>query len=103
MVGVGSDFLRSPSQVHLEQVAQDCIQVGFEYLQGRRLHSLSGKPVPVLILQVKKFFLILLGNRPESLLALFYFTYGHLGDYSDEITKSTEIKGGKCIPCHHLE
>lgn len=38
MVGVGRDFLRSsnPSlllkQFHLEQVAQDCVQVNFEYL-----------------------------------------------------------------------
>uniref|UniRef100_A0A8B9DDP6 Chromosome 16 open reading frame 72 n=1 Tax=Anser cygnoides TaxID=8845 RepID=A0A8B9DDP6_ANSCY len=31
----------------LEHLAQDGIQVGFEYLQ-RRLHNLSGQPVPVL-------------------------------------------------------
>jgi len=37
-----------PKQGHLEQVAQDLIQVGFEYLQRRRNHSLSGQTVPVL-------------------------------------------------------
>jgi len=31
-----------PKQIHLEQAAQDCIQAGFEYLQRRRLHNLSG-------------------------------------------------------------
>ena len=35
-------------QIHLEQVAQYCIQMGFECLQRRRLHSLSGQPVPLL-------------------------------------------------------
>lgn len=35
-------------QVQLEQVAQVCIQVAFEFLQGRKLHSLSGHPVAVL-------------------------------------------------------
>lgn len=33
---------------HLEQVPQDCIQVGLESLQKGRLHSLSMKLVPVL-------------------------------------------------------
>ena len=33
---------------HLEHIAQDHIQVGFEYLQKRRLHNLSGQLVPVL-------------------------------------------------------
>ena len=37
-----------PKQDHLQQAAQDRVQVGFEYLQRRRLHSLSGQPVPVL-------------------------------------------------------
>jgi len=38
MVGVGKDLYRSssptplPMQAHLEQAAQDLIQVGFEYL-----------------------------------------------------------------------
>jgi len=36
-----------PKQSHLDQVAQDLIQAGFEYLQRRRLHNLSGQPVPV--------------------------------------------------------
>lgn len=29
-------------------VTQDCVQMAFEYLWGRRLHSLSVQPVPVL-------------------------------------------------------
>ena len=37
-----------PKQVHLEQVAQDRVQAGFEYYQRRRLHKPSGQPVPVL-------------------------------------------------------
>ncbi|GAB0189385.1 hypothetical protein GRJ2_001403800 [Grus japonensis] len=56
MVGVGRDVWRSSSptpllkQDHLEHVAQRiCIQVGFEYLQRRSLHNLSGHPPPVLI------------------------------------------------------
>ena len=54
MVGIGRDLWRSSSptplleQDHLEHVAQDRVQAGFEYLQRRRLHSLSGQPVPVL-------------------------------------------------------
>ena len=51
---VGRGLLRSrglPLQLkhgHLELVAQVCIQLGFAYLQGWRLHNLSGQPVPVL-------------------------------------------------------
>jgi len=37
-----------PKQGHLELAAQDRVQVGLEYLQWWRLHSLSGKSVPVL-------------------------------------------------------
>ena len=54
MVGIGKDLCRLssptpvPKQGRLEQAAQDCIQVGFEYLQRRRLHYLLGQPVPVL-------------------------------------------------------
>jgi len=54
MVGVGRDICRSsspnplPKQGHLQQAAQDLVQVGLEYLQRRRLHSLAGQPVPVL-------------------------------------------------------
>lgn len=33
-------------QVHAKQVVQDGVQTGFEYLQGRRLHSFCGQPVP---------------------------------------------------------
>lgn len=35
------------TQGHLEQPAQDCVQVAFTSLQGWRLHQLSGQPVPV--------------------------------------------------------
>ena len=35
-------------QGHLDQAAQDLVQVGFEYLQRRRLHNPSRQPVPVL-------------------------------------------------------
>jgi len=54
MVGIGSDLFGSssptllPKQGHLQQAAQDLDQVGLEYLQRRRLHNLSGQPVPVL-------------------------------------------------------
>jgi len=54
LYGVGRDLCRSysptplPKQGHLQQAAQDHIYVGFEYLQIRRLHNLSGQPVPVL-------------------------------------------------------
>ena len=34
-------------QGQLEQAAQDCFWLGFEYLQAQRPHSLSGQPVPV--------------------------------------------------------
>jgi len=48
------DLCGSPSpapllkQGHLEQAAQNLVQVGLEYLQRRRLHSLPRQPVPVL-------------------------------------------------------
>jgi len=54
MVGVGRDLwalscpIPLPKQCHLEQATQDHVQVGLEYLQRRRLHNLSGQPVPVL-------------------------------------------------------
>jgi len=54
MVGIGRDLCGSssptplPKQGHPEQVAQDLVQVGLEYLQRRRLHSLPGQSVPVL-------------------------------------------------------
>jgi len=37
-----------PKQGHLQQAAQDLVQVGLEYLQRRRLHNLPRQPVPVL-------------------------------------------------------
>jgi len=47
----------------LQQVAQVGIQMGLEYLQRRRLHRLSGQPVPVSVtLTIKKFFCVLIWN-----------------------------------------
>ena len=54
MVGVARDLCGSSSstalskQGHLQQAAQDLVQVAFEYLQRRRLQHPSGQPVPVL-------------------------------------------------------
>jgi len=52
MVGVGRDLWGSSSPTHLlkqgvlQQAAEDLVQAGFDYLQRRRIHSLSGQPVP---------------------------------------------------------
>ena len=52
MLGVGRDLCGSssptplPKQGHLQQAAQGLVQVGFEYLQRRRIHNLPGQPVP---------------------------------------------------------
>ena len=35
-----------PKQGHLQYVVEDLVQVGLEYLQRRRLHSLPGQPGP---------------------------------------------------------
>jgi len=54
ILGVGRGFCWSsspiplPNQGRLQQVAQDLVQAGLEYLQRRRLHNLTGQPVPVL-------------------------------------------------------
>ena len=54
MVGVGRHLCGSsspaplPKQGHPEQAAQDRVQEGLEYLRRRRIHNLSGQPVPVL-------------------------------------------------------
>ena len=54
MVGFGRDLYGSssppllPKQGHLQQPAEDLVQVGLEYLQRRRLHNLPGQPAPVL-------------------------------------------------------
>jgi len=54
IVGAGRDLCGSsspsplPKQGHLQQAAEDLVQAGLEYLQRRRLHNLSGQPVPVL-------------------------------------------------------
>lgn len=71
MVEVVRGILKSSSHTLLlkqgqpEQIAQDHVQLGFQYLQGRRLHSFSGKPVPALdyhhfVFQSKVFLNILL-------------------------------------------
>jgi len=68
MVGVGKDLWGSsspptlPKQGHLEQAAQDLIQVGFEYLQRMRLHNPSEKFQCSITLKVKKFFLMFRGS-----------------------------------------
>jgi len=54
MVDVGRDLWRSPGPTpllkkgRLKPVAEDCIRMAFEHLQGGRLHNLPGQPVPVL-------------------------------------------------------
>jgi len=54
MLGVGRDLWGSSSpmpllkQGHLQQAAQDLVQVGPEYLQRKRIHSPSGQSVLVL-------------------------------------------------------
>jgi len=54
MFRVGRDLCGSSSptpllkQGHLQQAVEDFVQVGLEYLQRRRIHNLSGQPVPVL-------------------------------------------------------
>ena len=51
MVGVGRDLCGSssptplPKQGHLQQAAEDLVQVGLEYLQRRRLHNLPGQQI----------------------------------------------------------
>lgn len=66
MVEVGRDVQRSSAptsllrQGHLDQVAQDCVHTVAEYLQGWRLHNLSGPSV--LNPTVKKIFLIFRWN-----------------------------------------
>ena len=50
MSGIGMDLERSiplPEQEHLDQVTQECLQVGSECLQRRKPHNLSGQPIPV--------------------------------------------------------
>jgi len=47
---LGRAFCPSPllKQGQLQPIAQDHLQVAFGYLQGWRLHHLSGQPMPVL-------------------------------------------------------
>lgn len=46
------------SQARLQHVADDHIQLGFKYLHGCRLHSLSGQLHPVFDMTVKQCFLL---------------------------------------------
>lgn len=50
IIEVGRDLQgsSSPKGGSLEQVTQESIQAGLEYLQRRRLHNLSGQHIPVL-------------------------------------------------------
>ncbi|KAK4826745.1 hypothetical protein QYF61_010998 [Mycteria americana] len=54
MTEVGRDLWKASDptpllkQGHLDLLAQDYVQPPFEYVQGWRLHNLSGQPVPVL-------------------------------------------------------
>lgn len=54
MVSIRRDLWRTSSPIpvlkkaYLEQAVQDCVQVGFEYFQRRRVHNFSGQPVLVL-------------------------------------------------------
>lgn len=45
--GVIYSTLPCSEQDQLQQVAQDSVQLGFEYAQGWRLHSFCGQPFPV--------------------------------------------------------
>lgn len=67
--GAGRDLWRyliqppSSQQSQLEQVAQDHIQPGFEYLQGWSLHNLPGQAVQCLVtLKVKMFVFLCTGT-----------------------------------------
>jgi len=70
MTGVGRDVLESSTptpllkQVHLMQATQNRVQVGFEYLQRRRLHNLPlGSLFQCSVThKVKKFFLMFRRN-----------------------------------------
>lgn len=47
----GDHIVQTPClarQGHLEQVTQQCIQVGFECLERGRVHDLSRQPIPAL-------------------------------------------------------
>ena len=67
MVGVGRDLWGSssptplPKQGHLQQAAQDLVQVGLEYLQRRRI-SLGNLFQSFVTFRVKKFFLMFRWN-----------------------------------------
>jgi len=68
MLGVGRDLCGTsspthlPKQSHLEQAAQDFVQVGLEFLQRRRLHNVPGQSVPGLHHPQSEFFLMFRWN-----------------------------------------
>lgn len=68
MAVVGGACGDHPAQPPLQQlpaaVAQESIQVGFEYLQRRRVHSLCAQPAPELCTLTLKFFLAFVWNFP---------------------------------------
>lgn len=33
----------------VEHISQDCVWLAFEYLQGRRVHKISGQPAKVIL------------------------------------------------------
>ena len=97
MVGVGRDLCGSsptslPKQGHLQQAAQDLVQAGLEYLQRRRLHSLSGQPVPVL-------------HHPQSEAVLPHVQMEHFNKTSTtslrEHVKAESTKN-RCVSTHHV-
>lgn len=66
MVGLGG-HLWGPSgptvhldQGHLQGVAQEGVQSGFEHLQGWSLHTHSGQPVPVFDNPLRKMLFLIL-------------------------------------------
>lgn len=44
----GGRLVQPPAQAHFEFVAQDCVQMVFECLQGWGLYNLPDQPAPVL-------------------------------------------------------
>lgn len=74
MVGRNLWKIQAPSEIQ-ELVAQDCVQLVFQYFQLRRLHDLFGQPEPV-ALKVKKCFLMFTGNLLQLSLCLLPLSLG---------------------------
>lgn len=70
--------LKAGAAVRSDQVAQDFIQLGLENLQGRRLDSLSGQPIPLfecphgericpyILSETLAFYFVPIASRPPS-------------------------------------